>query len=509
MNTDDSGPGSLREAITTANATAEVDVISFAKGVRGTITLTSGELSIVNDLIIDGPDSGKVRISGNDASRVFGIYNSETGEPTDVAMNDVTITRGHADDGVGGGILHTGRELSLDDVRLTRNTAVGNGTDDAIGGAIAVTEFGSTLTVVDSVFHRNEVIGAGVDATGGAIWSFGSDINISGSRFTGNTAVGGDDGGSAAGGAIMNLASSLSIEDSSFRLNSAVGGDNGSDGSAFGGAILNVALPAFELLSSVTIQDSQFEHNRAIAGDGNTNFDAGVTVGFAGGGAIQSFDVGASLTIEGSRFAHNRAEAGDHNTGSLETFVSIANGGAIQNVGGSDAMIVNSVIEHNTSLGGDYSTGGFAGVGGGGGINNLFFSTLTVDNSIIRYNQAVGGRGSTFGNGNGGGIANLFFSTTTVIGSHITHNQARGASDAREITNGGGISNFGGGSTLILTGEQSVISHNHAKGGNAALGLGGGISNRDGAVVTAHTVAAVFANHASDDGDDIFGFMFS
>ena len=49
-------------------------MISFAEGVSGTITLTSGELSIINDLIIDGPSSGEVTISGNDASRVFVIY---------------------------------------------------------------------------------------------------------------------------------------------------------------------------------------------------------------------------------------------------------------------------------------------------------------------------------------------------------------------------------------------------------------------------------------------------
>jgi hypothetical protein len=50
VNLDDSGPGSLRQAI--ADATPG-DTIDFA--VTGTITLTSGELVITNDLTISGP----------------------------------------------------------------------------------------------------------------------------------------------------------------------------------------------------------------------------------------------------------------------------------------------------------------------------------------------------------------------------------------------------------------------------------------------------------------------
>jgi hypothetical protein len=36
LNTDDSGPGSLRQAIVDANAQAGADVIQFAKGLSGT-----------------------------------------------------------------------------------------------------------------------------------------------------------------------------------------------------------------------------------------------------------------------------------------------------------------------------------------------------------------------------------------------------------------------------------------------------------------------------------------
>ena len=50
---DDSGAGSLRQAITGA---ASGDTITFSSKLRGqTITLTSGELDITQDLTIDGP----------------------------------------------------------------------------------------------------------------------------------------------------------------------------------------------------------------------------------------------------------------------------------------------------------------------------------------------------------------------------------------------------------------------------------------------------------------------
>src|SRR6266446_4488682 len=61
----DNGPGSLRQAILDA---APSDTINFS--VTGTITLTTGELSITNDLSIAGPGATNLALSGNYASRV-------------------------------------------------------------------------------------------------------------------------------------------------------------------------------------------------------------------------------------------------------------------------------------------------------------------------------------------------------------------------------------------------------------------------------------------------------
>ena len=53
----DSGTGSLRAAIATAQSG---DTITFAKGLHGTITLTSGDLPISDSVTIDGPGANKL-----------------------------------------------------------------------------------------------------------------------------------------------------------------------------------------------------------------------------------------------------------------------------------------------------------------------------------------------------------------------------------------------------------------------------------------------------------------
>src|SRR5262249_7391682 len=72
----DSGPGSLRAAIAAANANPGADTISFAGGLRGTIALAGGQLSITDALTIDGPGAWQLAVSGDDASRVFRVAGS-------------------------------------------------------------------------------------------------------------------------------------------------------------------------------------------------------------------------------------------------------------------------------------------------------------------------------------------------------------------------------------------------------------------------------------------------
>ena len=85
-NTNDSGAGSLRQAVADANASATPLTIVFSipstdSGCPGgvcTITLTSGELLLSQNMAIQGPGTGLLTISGNNSSRVFNIQGGKT-----------------------------------------------------------------------------------------------------------------------------------------------------------------------------------------------------------------------------------------------------------------------------------------------------------------------------------------------------------------------------------------------------------------------------------------------
>src|SRR5947207_503436 len=84
---DDGSTGTLRAVLSTA---AQGDVITFAPTLNGqTITLTQGQLTIAQDLTIQGPGAGLLAVSGNNASRVFNI---EAGPKVlNVAISGLTV----------------------------------------------------------------------------------------------------------------------------------------------------------------------------------------------------------------------------------------------------------------------------------------------------------------------------------------------------------------------------------------------------------------------------------
>lgn len=137
-NLNDSGAGSLRQAILDANGTADNDVIEFS--VNGTITLTSGELLIDNNgtLTINGPTNGTgVIVSGNNASRGFNINVSAIAE-----INYLTVS--NCSGVIGGGIINQGT--------LTLNSSTISNNDALIGAGI----FNSgTLTLNNSTVSGN------------------------------------------------------------------------------------------------------------------------------------------------------------------------------------------------------------------------------------------------------------------------------------------------------------------------------------------------------------------
>ena len=112
----DSGPGSLRDAIANTAAGGTVD---FQPGLTGTITLTSGELAINNDLTITGPGAGVITVSGNESSRVFDL----TSSTATVSLSGLLIADGAAQNGAG--VYIAGGVVTITNCALDFNQATG------------------------------------------------------------------------------------------------------------------------------------------------------------------------------------------------------------------------------------------------------------------------------------------------------------------------------------------------------------------------------------------------
>ena len=315
FNTNDTGAGSLRDAINMANTNGEADIINFDSSLSGmSIGLTTGELLITEDLTINGLGTNSLTIdAGMNGFRVFNIDDGILSNFIDVLINDLTITGGSATGnstaGSGGGI-NSIENLTVTDSTITGNTARFNG-----GGLYA--RFTSTANIINSTISDNTADNRG----GGIATDALGSVTITNSAVSGNTAE--DDGGG-----IYFLASDVEI------TNSTISGNTAEDN---GGGIYLVA-------SDVEITNSTISGN---------------TSNFTGGG-ISVTD--SEVEITNSTVSDNTAE--DSGGGILlfssdaEITSSTVSGNTSEDSGGgillfnSDAEITNTIIA-NTTNGGD------------------------------------------------------------------------------------------------------------------------------------------------------------
>jgi hypothetical protein len=250
LNRNDSGPGSLRQAILDANGSPGTDLIEFAPGTYGTIRLGSGELLVTDCLTIHGPGAAQVAVDGYGISRLFHIAPGVFAR-----ISGLTITNGHASGSElsGGGILNQQGNLTLSDCVVSGNSAApsqggggicnssgtlalfncavrGNSATNGEGGGIQ--SYG-TLSVANTTIADNSAgYGGGISAGltfslikstvsgnsaayGGGIYSYAT-LNVADSTFSDNLA--------GSGGGIFNQGNSLSVASSTFSGNSAAYG---------------------------------------------------------------------------------------------------------------------------------------------------------------------------------------------------------------------------------------------------------------------------------------------
>ena len=179
VNTDDSGPGSLRQAVADAEPG---DTIAFDLGACPcTIILTSGEVVVDKSLTIQGPGPATLTIGGTPESRSFRIPRSSR-----AVISGVAIIGGYAD--TGGGIrVDAGGSLTLLGVSLAWNRA-NSGGGVFVDGPEPGDEGGPALTVVDSTFRENDSV------DGGGLYALGT-VSLVRTDFIANR-------GAAEGGAV-------------------------------------------------------------------------------------------------------------------------------------------------------------------------------------------------------------------------------------------------------------------------------------------------------------------
>ncbi|MEH2327038.1 MAG: hypothetical protein V7K32_26450 [Nostoc sp.] len=414
-NINNSGLGSLRQAVLDANALSGKDIINFGglftDGLAHTISLTGSGLSITDDLTIQGTNPSLLTIKDDSADRVFDIGSGVTS-----AINGLTITNSYKNAGGGGAISNEG-VLTLNYSTITGNTAVYGGGIDNTG----------SLTVNYSTIAGNTAS----NGAGGGIYNYGS-LTVNHSTITNNTANTDGRGSSisGSGGGIYNDRSSLTVNYSTITENTA----------SNGGGINSFTLDS-TTTAITTVNHSIINGNTAVDG-------GGISIDLADG--IQT------LSVSNSSISDNSA---NFNGGGI--FVTDSSGGITM-------MVSNSSISGNSAKFNGSGGGIYDGVSGNGGyddfngttiIPDFPLSTITITKSIISGNSAGANGGAIYNySDEHSSVPYLTSSTITVTNSTISSNSAR--------VNGGAFYNLG---TITVT--NSTIS------GNTALKGGGGIYN--------------------------------
>lgn len=236
-NLNDSGVGSLRQAVLDANANgnpAEIDTIRFDPALLYTsrvIGLTSGEIAITQSVSIVGPsfDPSGIIVSGNDNGRVFSV--GVTAQ--NVTLQYFTITRGNSS-GNGGGLLNAGLNTLLTDMVVSDNQG-------DFGGGLSNTGTDGRLEI-----QRSQIISNSAMSSGGGVDNFFGTVVINDTTIAENFAGDG-------GGGVINQGGGfavLTITNSTISHNTAASNSGGGGGGVFAG--LNLSMGNCTVVGNVT-----------------------------------------------------------------------------------------------------------------------------------------------------------------------------------------------------------------------------------------------------------------
>jgi predicted outer membrane repeat protein len=336
-NTNDSGPGSLRQALAVAH---DGDRITFA--VSGTITLTSGALGVAKSVTISGPGADQLSIAGIQFQSVFFVAVKAA------TISGLTIRNGAVGIDNGGTLTVMNCVISGMSVGGIHNvsslTVVNSNVSDNFFGIYNITgEFGVVIaTILSTTVSGNSAGGvvASPHFFGGRAY-----ITIIDCTITGNSAPSG-------GGGIFATNTSLSVANSTISGNST--GSSGGGISVSGSGL----VPGSSIVNSTISGNSAKTSGGGISGGATVENStiSGNSAGTSGGGIYNN----SSLDVTLSTITGNSAPSGGgiYNVGSVEVSNTILNAGASgENIFNDGGTVTSVGYNLSSDDGGGYLTG--------------------------------------------------------------------------------------------------------------------------------------------------------
>lgn len=410
-NTNDAGAGSLRAAIAAA-ALGEEIVFS----VTGTINLTTGELVIVQDVIISGPGFSFLTIATTHAQRIFNITGGV------VTITGLTMSGGNPIFDPNGGNLRNEGTLTMSGCVIRAGQAVDGG---------GIYNLGS-ITADNCLLNFNGCTTGG-SGRGGAIWNDGTLImsfcNIDSNNVNG--------GAPTLGGAIWNDGT-VTATYCSITNNTCIGP------TPMGGGVYSEG--------TVTLSKCTIDSNLA-----NSNINGGT---IQGGGIASQF---GTLTVEFSTVSNNQATGFGFGSGD-------AQGGGIYTAQGNSTYINSSTVSSNQCIVvSGTTTGGAVWMDAAGAVQ--FNNSTIVQNSsgiyvtfgvtCLPYDSIIAGNTSTDIEGNQPGLDAFTSQGHNIFGTQTVPYIA-GAGDLIRLTFASlfmGSLAMNGGTTLthaLLSGSPAI-----------------------------------------------------
>jgi len=457
----------LREAIEAANANPGADIVDFSGlGATAVITLTQGEITIIEDLTIQTGDGQVIIISGDaagndtkraqepaitdaadtplpnfsDNSRIFDIGPNAT----DVTLSGLTLTGGFAN-GPGGAINGSSTEGSL--LTLTNVDIRGNGTnaEGAEGGGV----YSPGTVVVNGAaqFGFSDNFTVGDNSRGGALYADTVTLTT-GARFSNNVTYGAESNGGALAARSLTSTGSVSFVGNVTKGYSAAGGAVSASVADLDGTVFNFNRTEGDMAGGGAITTGLLDGYSSFTDVSVTNNDT-LGQGSIGGGIASAF-----VDLTGSTITGNQTAGADAYGGGA--FIS---GGTI-----TDTLIASNQTNGENSFGG-----------------GIFGSAITLNDSTVRLNSTVGD-GAV-----GGGIA--VFGSLTTNRSLIEGNFTLGAN-----ADGGGVS------APSITTADTTFYGNFLEGSGS---VGGGLSAGTASLAST-TVTGNFASGSNASGGGVY-----